>query len=186
MKKFLMMFIATIVLCTGCTTTRNTIVTEDKEAICESLTDITDWDEANKVIDDVIAIRPDNALSYQPHGAYNLTGYNSKVYTFDYPNDFYEVVMMDDSEDFIFIIHNTRNHGVSFQSIVYKGGVFHGLTSNYVLFKETDGSITAVSLKEKEHCEIGEYCFYVEDFENLSETEQKTAIYPNGYYQCKF
>ena len=110
---------------------------------------------------------------------------NNKIILKSYKPRF-EVMYNTWKEDFIFIIHNTGNHGVSFQSIVYKGGVFHGLTSNYVLFKETDGSITAVSLKEKEHCEIGEYCFYVEDFENLSETEQKTAIYPNGYYQCKF
>lgn len=187
MKKILMMLVATmLVLCTGCTAQRNTIVTENKEAINENLTDITDWSETNKVIDEVMSLRKDNALSYEPHGVYNLTGYDSKVYTFDSPNDFYEVVMMDDPEEFIFIIHNTGDHGVSFQSMVYKGGTFYGLTENYVLFKEVDDSITAVSIKEKEHCEVGEYCFDVEDFNNLPKEEQETAIYPNGYYQCEF
>lgn len=187
MKKNLMMLVAaTIVLCTGCTAPRNTIVTEDKEAINEKLTNVTDWSEADKVIDEVMTFRQDNALSYEPHGVYNLTGDDSKVYTFDSPNDFYEVVMMDDSEEYILIIHNTGASGVAFQSIVYKGGTFYGLTENYVLFKEADDSITAVSIKEKEHCEVGEYCFYVEDFNNLPKDEQETAIYPNGYYQCKF
>lgn len=186
MKKILMMLVATmIVLCTGCTAQRSSIV-ENKEAINESLTNITDWSEADKVIDEVMSFRKDNALSYEPQGAYDLTGYTSKVYTFDSPNDFYEVVMMDDSEEFIFIIHNTGDHGVSFQSMVYKGGAFYGLTENYVLFKEADDSITAVSIKEKENYKVGEYCFYVEDFNNLPKEEQATAIYPNGYYQCNF
>lgn len=187
MKKILMMFVVTaIVLCTGCTALRNTIATENKEVINEELTNITDWDGANKIIGEVVTFRQDGALEYEPHGVYNLTGCDSKVYTFDHPNDFYEVVVMDDSEEFIFIIHNTGDHGVSFQSMVYKGGAFYGLTSNYVLFKEKDDSITAVSIEEKEHCEIDEYAFWVEDFDNLSKEEQETAIYPNGYYQCKF
>ena len=72
MKKILMMLVATmLVLGTGCTAQRNTIVTENKEAINENLTDITDWSEANKVIDEVMSFRKDNALSYEPHGAYN-------------------------------------------------------------------------------------------------------------------
>ena len=58
--------------------------------------------------------------------------------------------MMNNDETFPFIIHNTGNHGVSFQSIVYKEGKFVGLTSNYALFETADGTVKAVSIKEKE------------------------------------
>lgn len=132
------------------------------------------------------APRNSSVLEYEANGEYNLTGYNGKVYTFDAPNDYYEVVMMNDTENFIFIIHNTGSRGVSFQSMVYKNGIFYGLTKNYVLFKESDGSLKAVSIKEKRNCQLGEYRFYVEDFNSLSREEQSSAIIPNGYYHCQF
>lgn len=186
MRKILMMFIVTvIVFCTGCAAQNQTVKIGSKEEFCENLINI--GVETDKIFNEVIHYRQAGALLYNPHGVYNLTGYNSKVYTFDAPNDFYEVVMMNDvSEDYIFIIHNTGVRGVSFQTIVYKNGVFCGLTSEHALFKEVDGSITAVSIEEKEHCEIGEYCHYVKKFEELTEEEQESAIYPNGYYWCEF
>ena len=182
MKKIFLMFIVTIiVLCTGCTA-QNKVV-----EISETLAQLNSHKESQKRIDEVMACRQTGALLYEPHGEYNLTGYNSKVYTFDAPNDFYEVVMLDDdSEDCIFIIHNTGARGISFQTIIYQDGAFYGLTSKYVLFQEPDGSITAVSIKEKEHCQIGEYCHEVKSFEELPNEEQESAIYPNGYYQCEF
>ena len=93
-----------------------------------------DWENLDKqkdLITEVLSTRQDGALQYEPHGVYSLYDESFKTYTFDAPNDFYQVVMMNNDETFPFIIHNTGNHGVSFQSIVYKEGKFVGLTSNY-------------------------------------------------------
>ena len=202
MKK-LMMFVATMmVICTGCASSRNTTMTEKKDeivteaqketrtenktALNEKFSDTSDWHKIENMISDVLAFRQDNALRYEPNGVYHLTDYSKKVYTFDAPNDFYEVVMMDDSENFITIIHNTGANGVSFQSLVYKEGTFYGLSTNYVLFKKTDNSIIAVSIKEISDCKEGEYSHYVENFDSLSDDEKNSAIYPSNNYICQF
>ena len=148
-----------------------------------------DWenlDKQNDLITEVLSTRQEGALQYEPHGVYSLYDESFKTYTFEAPNDFYQVVMMNNDETFPFIIHNTGNHGVSFQSIVYKEGKFIGLTSNYALFEVADGTVKAVSIKEKEDCQIGEYQFDVLDFNELSLEEQESAIYPNGWYFATF
>lgn len=81
-------------------------------------------------------------------------------------------------ESFAFIIHNTGKRGVRFQSIIYNDATFKGLTSNYVLFEKADGTVKAVSIKEKKDCQIGEYQFDVLNFEDLPE-EQKGRIMQN-------
>ena len=148
-----------------------------------------DWENLDKqkdLITQVLSTRQEGALQYEPHGVYSLYDESFKTYTFEAPNDFYQVVMMNNDETFPFIIHNTGNHGVSFQSIVYKEGKFVGLTSNYALFETADGTVKAVSIKEKEDCQIGEYQFDVFDFNELSLEEQESAIYPNGWYFATF
>ena len=148
-----------------------------------------DWenlDKQNDLITEVLSTRQEGALQYEPHGVYSLYDESFKTYTFEAPNDFYQVVMMNNDETFPFTIHNTGNHGVSFQSIVYKEGKFIGLTSNYALFEAADGTVKAVSIKEKEDCQIGEYQFDVLDFNELSLEEQESAIYPNGWYFATF
>lgn len=148
-----------------------------------------DWENLDKqkdLITEVLSTRQEGALQYEPHGIYTLYDESFKTYTFEAPNDFYQVVMMNNDETFPFIIHNTGNHGVSFQSIVYKEGKFVGLTSNYALFETADGTVKAVSIKEKEDCQIGEYQFDVFDFNELSLEEQESAIYPNGWYFATF
>lgn len=206
MKKILMSVVTLIALSIvfmGCATNRDTVSTvnqtstEVESGLQEK--DSTepspifycseDWENLNKqnyLINEVLSTRQDGALQYEPHGVYRLYDESFKTYTFDAPNDFYQVVMMNNDETFPFIIHNTGNHGVSFQSIVYKEGKFVGLTSNYALFEAADGTVKAVSIKEKEECQIGEYQFDVLDFNELSSEEQKSAIYPNGWYFANF
>lgn len=205
MKKILMLVVALFALVvsfTGCAKNR-TAVEEEKNA--ESIEvqstkqeadklsneiindeDWEDWSTAQKLTAKVLETRETTAFQYEPNGVYNLKDRTYKTYTFDFPNNFYEVVMMDEEETFPFIIHNTGNHGVSFQSIVFKDGKFMGLTANYVLFETEDGTVKAVSIKEKEEHKNGEYRFEVFDFNNLSKEEQETAIYPNGSYQASF
>ena len=202
MKKILM-FVATLlalaVVITGCATKRDTIGTMEQtspksESECQeqdstelfNSKDWEDWDKAKELTNEVISTRQKDALQYEPHGVYNLSDQSYKTYTFDAPNDFYEVVMINNDESIPFIIHNTGNHGVSFQSIVYNGGKFVGLTSNFVLFETADGTVKAVSIKEKEECQIGEYQFDVFDFNELSKEEQESAICPNGSYDATF
>ena len=206
MKKILMSVVTLIALSIvfmGCATNRDTVSTvnqtstEVESGLQEK--DSTepspifycseDWENLNKqnyLINEVLSTRQDGALQYEPHGVYRLYDESFKTYTFDAPNDFYQVVMMNNDETFPFIIHNTGNHGVSFQSIVYKEGKFVGLTSNYALFEAADGTVKAVSIKEKEECQIGEYQFDVLDFNELSSEEQESAIYPNGWYFANF
>lgn len=206
MKKILMSVVTLIALSIvfmGCATNRDTVSTvnqtstEVKSGLQEK--DSTkpspiiyyseDWenlDKQNDLITEVLSTRQEGALQYEPHGVYSLYDESFKTYTFEAPNDFYQVVMMNNDETFPFIIHNTGNHGVSFQSIVYKEGKFIGLTSNYALFEAADGTVKAVSIKEKEDCQIGEYQFDVLDFNELSLEEQESAIYPNGWYFATF
>lgn len=203
MKKILMLvatLLALTVVITVCATNRDTIGTMGKTSSkmeYESQGDSTedsnhffdseDWDKATEMIDEIISERPENALQYEPHGVYNLSDQTYKTYTFDSPNDFYEVVMINNDESFPFIIHNTGNHGVSFQSMVYNEGKFVGLTSNFVLFETADGTVKAVSYKERETYQPGVYyAFDVFDFNELSKEEQESAIYPNGSYNASF
>lgn len=206
MKKFLMFVVAILALAvavTGCATNRDTAETADEassEMESESeekdldepspnffaSEDWTDLDKQEELVEKVISTRQEGALQYEPHGIYELYGKGLLTYIFDSPNDFYQVVMMGNNESFPFIIHNTGNHGVSFQSIFYEKGKFIGLTANYVLFEEDDGTVKAVSIKEKEDCEIGEYQFDVLDFSSLSQEEQDSAIYPSGMYLVTF
>ena len=206
MKKILMSVVTLIALSivfVGCATNRDTVSTvnqtstEVESELQEK--DFTkpsqiiycseDWENLDKqkdLITEVLSTRQEGALQYEPHGIYTLYDESFKTYTFEAPNDFYQVVMMNNDETFPFIIHNTGNHGVSFQSIVYKEGKFVGLTSNYALFETADGTVKAVSIKEKEDCQIGEYQFDVFDFNELSLEEQESAIYPNGWYFATF
>ena len=206
MKKILMSVVTLIALSivfVGCATNRDTVSTvnqtstEVESELQEK--DFTkpsqiiycseDWENLDKqkdLITEVLSTRQEGALQYEPHGVYTLYDESFKTYTFEAPNDFYQVVMMNNDETFPFIIHNTGNHGVSFQSIVYKEGKFVGLTSNYALFETADGTVKAVSIKEKEDCQIGEYQFDVFDFNELSLEEQESAIYPNGWYFATF
>ena len=198
MKKILMFvatFLALAVVITGCATKRDTMeqTSNKAEAECQELSknffnsgDWEDWDKAKELTNEVISTRQKDALQYEPHGVYNLSDQSYKTYTFNPPNDFYEVVMMNNDESFPFIIHNTGSHGVSFQSIIYNDGKFVGLTSNFVLFETADGTVKAVSIKEKEECQIGEYRFDVFDFNELSKEEQESTIYPNGSYDATF
>ena len=206
MKKILMSVVTLIALSIvfmGCATNRDTVSTvnqtstevesglQEKDStepspIFYCSEDWENLDKQNDLINEVLSTRQDGALQYEPHGVYRLYDESFKTYTFDAPNDFYQVVMMNNDETFPFIIHNTGNHGVSFQSIVYKEGKFVGLTSNYALFEAADGTVKAVSIKEKEECQIGEYQFDVLDFNELSLEEQESAIYPNGWYFANF
>ena len=97
MKK-LMMFVTMMILLVGCASAKPALV-EDQERYREALSDIRDWNEIQGVIYEILGFRDPNALQYEWHGVYNLEKRTSKVYTFDAPNDFYEVVMMDDEED---------------------------------------------------------------------------------------
>lgn len=147
--------------------------------------DAESWEEQQALTNQVMETRPEDALQYEPKGIYNLKGLKDKsykVYTFEAPNDFYEVMMLDEEEDFILIYHNSGEQGVSFQSLIYKGGKFKGLTENYILFEEDDSHITAVSIEEKDHYEIGEYVYNKVSWDDLTEEEKDTAVYPNGYY----
>lgn len=204
MKKKILMFVATMfaltVVLTGCATNQVTTATavrdetkvesqsqeQDFTEIGETFAVTDDWSELEELTAEVISTRQDGALPYEAHGVYTLSGQSYKTYIFNAPNDFYEVVMMNNDESFAFIIHNTGERGVSFQSIIYNDGAFKGLTSNYVLFEEADGTVKAVSIKEKEDCQIGEYQFDVLNFEDLPEKEKNTAIYPTGSYQATF
>lgn len=202
MKKILM-FVATLlalsVVITGCAAKRDTIdsmkqtsTNVESEYQKQDSTELfnnkdwEDWDKAKELTNEVISKRSKDALQYEPHGVYNLSDQSYKTYTFDAPNDFYEVVMMNNNESFPFIIHNTGNRGVSFQSVVYEEGKFVGLTSNFVLFETADGTVKAVSIKEKEECQIGESQFDIFDFNELSKEEQESVIYPNGSYKATF
>lgn len=206
MKKILMSVVTLIALSivfVGCATNRDTVSTvnqtsteveselqeKDSTKPSQIIYCSEDWENLDKqkdLITQVLSTRQEGALQYEPHGVYRLYDESFKTYTFDAPNDFYQVVMMNNDETFPFIIHNTGNHGVSFQSIVYKEGKFVGLTSNYALFEAADGTVKAVSIKEKEDCQIGEYQFDVFDFDELSLEEQESAIYPNGWYFATF
>lgn len=204
MKKILMLVVTLLALAvaiTGCATNRDTVSTmeqtsnevesesqeQDSTEFSKNFFNNEDWDKATVLIDEIISARPEDALQYEPHGVYNLSDQTYKTYTFDSPNDFYEVVMINNDESFPFIIHNTGNHGVSFQSMVYNEGKFVGLTSNFVLFETADGTVKAVSYKERETYQPGVYyAFDVFDFNELSKEEQESAIYPNGSYNASF
>ena len=144
-----------------------------------------DLDKAHQFTKEIMSSRDVNALQYEPHGVYNLTGYTCKVYTFDSPNDFYEVVMFDENEDFAFIIHNTGARGISFHCVTLKGYTFKGLTANYVIFESSEGTV-GVSMKMRDDVQVGDYAFEVIPFAQLPEEEQATAIYPNGSYVADF
>ena len=184
MKKLLAMFLALLMLGTLCACDASINREENKDSICAALTDIHDWDIAHQVIDEVVSYRKPGALEYKYNGVYNLSN-SYKTYTFDAPNDFYEVVSLSDEEDFIMVIHNTGVHGVSFWCGIRKGAKFFGLTENYILFIE-DSAIIAVSIRQKENCEIGEYAHDVIPFNELPKVEQDTAIYPSGFYLAQF
>lgn len=206
MKKILMSVVTLIALAvvfTGCAAKRDNVSTvnqtsteveselqeKDSTKPSQIIYCSEDWENLDKqkdLITEVLSTRQEGALQYEPHRIYTLYDESFKTYTFEAPNDFYQVVMMNNDETFPFIIHNTGNHGVSFQSIVYKEGKFVGLTSNYALFETADGTVKAVSIKEKEDCQIGEYQFDVFDFNELSLEEQESAIYPNGWYFATF
>lgn len=185
MKKFLAMFVTLVMLSTLCACNASNQRTEDKERIRTALTDIKDWDVADQIKNEVVSYRESGALEYEPHGVYNLTGQNCKVYTFDGVNSFYEAVCLDEEEDFVIIIHNTVDHGVSFWSGIRKGAKFCGLTENYILYTE-NSIVIAVSILEKENGQIGEYAYEVVPFDELSKEEQDTAIYPTASYITQF
>lgn len=185
MKRIVAMFVTAVMISALCACDVSSQVVEDKESICASLTDIRDWSVACQVMNEVVSTRKADALKYEPHGVYNLTGYNSKVYTFDGANSFYEVVCFDENESHIIIIHNTGDHGVSFWSGIRKEAKFCGLTQNYVLYIE-DSEVIAVSIAEREDCKIGEYSYDVIPFDELPIEEQNTAIYPTGSYINQF
>ena len=188
MKK--LMFVAIFALSTlfvGCANAVST--TEFPETIAQSkaekisFAECESWEEAKELTEQVIATRPEGALQYAPKGIYNLEqDENYKVYIFNGPNSFYECCMLDEEEDLILLYHNSGEQGVSFQSLIYKGGKFKGLTENYILFEEEDSSITAVSIEEKDNCEIGEYQFETVSWEDLPQAEKDSAVYPSGYY----
>ena len=90
--------------------------------------------------------------------------------------------MLDEEEDFILIYPNSGEQGVSFQTLIYKGGKFKGLTENYIRFEEDDSHIIAVSIEEIDNCEIGEYLHNTVSWNELTEQEKETAVYPSGYY----
>ena len=159
--------------------------TQDQTEEVVNFAEAESWEEQQALTNQVMETRPEGALQYEPKGIYNLEGFKDKsykVYTFEGPNDFYEVMMLDEEEDSILIYHNSGEQGVSFQSTIYKGGKFKGLTENYILFEEDDSNITAVSIEEKDNCEIGEYLFNTVSLDDLTEKEKETAVYPNGYY----
>lgn len=186
MKKMLaIILVAFIGVIYACGTTARTESKEDKKRICEALTDVHDWAEASRVMQEVVSYRDKSALQYVPNGVYNLEGYNSKVFTFDGVNSFYEVVCLNEEENFIIIIHNTGAHGVSFGSLIKKEAKFKGLSANYILFEEKSNMI-AVSLKEREDVKIGEYAYDVIPFSELSREEQETAVYPKDSYRNSF
>ena len=183
------MFVAIIALSAimfaGCASKMLSQETTQGQAEEVNLADAKSWEEQKALINQVMETRPEDALQYEPKGIYNLESFrdqNNKVYTFEAPNDFYEVMMLDEDEDFILIYHYSGEQGVSFQSLIYKGGKFKGLTQNYILFEKEDSHITAVSIEEKDNCEIGEYQHNTVNWDDLTEQEKETAVYPNGYY----
>ena len=201
MKKMIIILAAIIVLCSGCTSSNsrneqhssivgNTITEEADELhsnsadslIKEALTQpITDHDQAKRIINDVLKnYRNSKALPYNEWGIYNLDG-KKKVYTFDPPNDFYQVVMMDsETDNQAFIIHYTGKNGIAFGQwgyYYYKDYPFYGLTSQHVLFKK-DNIIMAVPISPLRDCQGKVYWNYM-TFDELPIEEQQTAVYPN-------
>ena len=122
MKKKMSVLILALVLLLGACAKSDTIRVDPAPNEYYNSDAWEDPDKALQFTKEIISSRDVNAMQYEPQGVYNLTGYNCKVYTFDAPNDFYEVVMMGDDEDFLFIIHDTGSRGVAFNDAILKGG----------------------------------------------------------------
>ena len=190
LSAFLFAGCAPIDAVTGDYGTTETVSTPRQEAMQDcteevNFADAESWEERKDLTDQVMKTRPKGALQYEPKGTYNMEGVGNqskKVYTFESPNDFYEVMMLDEEEDYVLVYHNSGNQGVSFQSLIYKGGKFKGLTDNYILFEETGNKITAVSIEEKDNCDIGEYQYNTVSWDDLPENEKGSAVYPTGFY----
>ena len=185
MKKLLTMTVVLVMLSTLGVCYASDPLTENMQEIGAILTNIK-YGLVEYAVNEVISDeREPGALGYKPHGSYNLTGDYLKVYTFDGANSFYEVVCMDKQEDHIMVIHDTGSHGPSFCSRIYKGAKFCGLTENYVLY-EDKSNVIAITVEDKKDCKIGEYQYEVIPFDELSEEEQSTAVYPTGFFFKQF
>ena len=129
---------------------------------------------------------PAKMIHYDPHGHYNLKDYNVDVYSLQEPNDYYQVVAFDEEANHVMVIHNEGQEGTSYWSGVYKEGSFKGLTPNYVLFEQSNGAITAVSIKDRADCKVGEYEYEVRSFEELPNDELNTVAWTIGKEKVQF
>ena len=159
-----------------------------------SLPSVSDFERRRKslafdsLIADVLSERSADALQLNFECIANVwvaaTDGPLKVYTFDPPNDFYEVVMVDGNYP-----HVLCNKGSISPCFGCPSGVesFYGLTQNYLLSLESDGSVIAIAYEwDYSIREIGASPIVRVPFEELPEEEKESAIYPNGFYWCSF
>ena len=130
-----------------------------------------------------MSFRKEGCLPYECVGQYNLSASaypkeGRKNYYFPAPNNFYTV--MEDvtwKKGNAFIYHDTGNYGFSVDHVICseEGTRFYALTPSTVLFKDMEGHVTAVYIRER-----GENGAYYKEvpFEELPNEEKAAVVYP--------
>lgn len=122
-------------------------------------------------------------LELAPRGTYHKTGFGDTyfIYRFDSPNEDIVVFKVGDS-GYLVGADSDDTDGTSYAAKVFKSEPhqFVGLSDKYLLFITEDGLI-AVAFKEKTDFKVGESCYILYSFDELSDEEKGAFIYPISY-----
>lgn len=139
----------------------------------------TEIEQSSAVGMDLTGVNQSKELEFIPDGTYHKDGFGETyfVYRFDSP---YEDIVVFRIGDTGYLVGKDSDDmdGISYMfKCIEKVHQFVGLSDKYLLFITEDGMI-AVAFEEKTDIKIGESCYIMIPFEELSNDEKGNFIYP--------
>ena len=116
-------------------------------------------------------------LEFQAKGHYNMQGFGDEYYIYRFANPNANIVVYQLSDSLYILGEDAGETGTSYASIFMEGSQFIALSDKYMLFS-SGNEITAVAIEKKENVEIGESILQKCSFNELTEDEKSSFVYP--------
>lgn len=123
-------------------------------------------------------------LKFEYEGTLNMAGFGEVygIYTFDAPND--DIVAYAINGDRGFITFGKKEWPAETSLGVYacfNNSQFIGVSNKYILFLNENKNIIAVSIHDRKDAKVGESTKTIIAYDELSQEEKDSFIYPNSY-----
>lgn len=139
----------------------------------------TEIEQSSAVSMDRTGVNQIKGLEFIRKGTYHKDGFGETYFVYGFDNPYEDIVVFRVCDSCYLVGKNSADmDGTSYTSkcinVVHQ---FVGLSDKYLLFITEDGMI-AVAFEEKRDVKVGENCYIIIPFEELSDEEKGDFIYP--------